>query len=234
MSGAVSMPHGTAPANRAQRMRYEGYNRRDQWKGTGLSIALHALLFFLGGLLWVHPVTYGVTTGETAVEVELVAAPAPPPQVVQKAHEPEPVMEKVPEEKVQIQEVAPPPPVAAPKPQVVSEGNAPVPGLNSVTQRASAGAQIAARPNYLRNPAPRYPEASRRNGEEGVVLLSAHVDRSGKPLQVNLSRSSGFERLDRAAIESVKRWVFEPAKIGPLSVESTVQIPVRFRLDDRS
>lgn len=227
-------------------------HRSDEIKGVGLSLLAHAALFALGTWLWVQPVNYGVTLGESAVEIELLAAPAAlpvtpvdaavalpePPAVVQPeaptSIEPaEPASTKDESEKVEIKKAEP----ARPSPNPtgpVGDGSSPVPGTHAVTQRASAGAQIAARPNYLKNPAPRYPEISRRRGEEGVVVLTAHVDRAGKPSQIELFRSSGHRDLDASALASVKRWVFEPAHVGPLVVESTVQIPVRFRLSDRS
>lgn len=217
-------------------------------QGAVLSVALHAALFFVGGLLWVKPISYGVTAGETAVEVELTAAPPAPetaPQPEEQVFEsvPEPIVpepEAIVEQPKAVEKVVvqkpiekplPPKPVA-PVAGPVGDGSSSVPGKDSVTRR-STGAQIAARPNYLRNPAPRYPEASRRNSEEGLVLLKVDVNPSGRPVQVELSDSSGYERLDRAAVEAVKRWVFEPARLGPLPVASTVQVPVRFRLSDR-
>lgn len=89
-----------------------------------------------------------------------------------------------------------------------------------------------AQANYVHNPKPEYPERARREGWEGTVLLQVLVDQEGKSKWVEVSRSSGFESLDGAALEAVKRWRFHPARYGEKRVESWVKIPIIFRLAD--
>ncbi len=83
------------------------------------------------------------------------------------------------------------------------------------------------------NPPPRYPEEARRNGQQGVVLISAQVEADGRPSRVTLKQSSGFPLLDAAALEAVGKWTFEPARAGGLSASSRVDVPVRFALEIR-
>jgi protein TonB len=78
---------------------------------------------------------------------------------------------------------------------------------------------------------PSYPPTSKRLGEQGRVLLLVHVMRSGKPAEVKLSHSSGFERLDQAAIAHVQRaWHFIPARSASDTVDSWGEFAVTFRL----
>jgi protein TonB len=84
---------------------------------------------------------------------------------------------------------------------------------------------------YLNNPAPAYPALSRRLGEEGKVLLKVRVGAEGSALAVSLEKSSNFERLDDAARAAVARWRFVPARRGDEAVESSVVVPLVFRLD---
>ena len=84
---------------------------------------------------------------------------------------------------------------------------------------------------YRNNPAPPYPQASRRMREEGTVVLNVLVSREGKPLAVRVARSSGFPRLDESALDSVRGWTFRPARQGEQAVESHVEVPIRFTLD---
>ncbi|TCJ15102.1 energy transducer TonB [Parasulfuritortus cantonensis] len=84
--------------------------------------------------------------------------------------------------------------------------------------------------DYLANPKPAYPLISRRLGEQGVVHLRVHVGTDGLPLKVEVKRSSGFERLDRCAQETVTRWRFVPAKRGSNAVASWVVVPIVFSL----
>ncbi|MCK9991635.1 MAG: periplasmic protein TonB [Alphaproteobacteria bacterium] len=84
---------------------------------------------------------------------------------------------------------------------------------------------------YLQNPRPAYPGLSRRLGEQGNVLLAVHVTTDGKPETVILKQSSGFARLDDAALESVRRWRFLPARRGDQLVVTWVHVPVQFILE---
>jgi protein TonB len=84
---------------------------------------------------------------------------------------------------------------------------------------------------YLNNPAPAYPALSRRLGEEGKVLLKVRVSAEGTALAVNLEKSSNFGRLDEAARAAVSRWRFVPARRDDEPVESSVVVPLVFRLD---
>lgn len=98
-------------------------------------------------------------------------------------------------------------------------------------KEATPAAEIVfARAGYAYNPKPHYPEEARREGWEGEVFLRVLVDPEGRPESIELSRSSGFEALDQAAVQSVKSWRFQPARYGDRRVESWVKIPIVFRL----
>ena len=115
--------------------------------------------------------------------------------------------------------VAPQPP--APPPQPVAA--APAPPAPLVAARFDA--------DYLHNPKPVYPPLSRRQGEEGKVLLKVRVSAKGDALDVAISKSSGFPRLDSAAIDAVSHWRFVPAKRGDETVDSSVIVPITFALE---
>jgi periplasmic protein TonB len=84
--------------------------------------------------------------------------------------------------------------------------------------------------HYLNNPAPQYPSLSRRAGEEGKVVLQVLVEASGLPSKVSVSTSSGYERLDRAAVVAVSHWKFVAARRGQTLVPAWVLVPVVFSL----
>jgi protein TonB len=50
---------------------------------------------------------------------------------------------------------------------------------------------------------------------------------------VVVTRSAGHRDLDRAAIDAIRQWQFEPARRGPTPVAVWVTLPVRFELTDR-
>lgn len=84
--------------------------------------------------------------------------------------------------------------------------------------------------DYLSNPKPPYPSASRRLGEAGTVYLRVHVSAEGHAHKVELKTSSGFPRLDQSALETVAQWRFVPAKRGSTTVTSWVVVPIVFSL----
>lgn len=84
--------------------------------------------------------------------------------------------------------------------------------------------------DYLANPAPVYPDFSRRLGEEGTVRLKVHVAPDGRPLEIVLAQSSGHPRLDRAAEDAVAGWRFVPARLGDTPVAGWVLVPISFTL----
>lgn len=85
---------------------------------------------------------------------------------------------------------------------------------------------------YLHNDAPTYPALSRQFEEQGTVLLNVLVDINGKAQDVIIKKSSGFSRLDNAALKTVKKWNFIPAKQDEKMLESWVQVPVGFVLEN--
>jgi len=86
--------------------------------------------------------------------------------------------------------------------------------------------------SYARIAKPKYPSRARKMGWEGTTLLRVLVNQKGKTKFIEISRSSGFATLDKAAIKAVKRWRFHPARSGDKSVESWVKIPIVFDLEE--
>lgn len=102
--------------------------------------------------------------------------------------------------------------------------------VGSGTGPGTSGAR--AKPRYRTNPAPIYPPLARSRRQEGLVLLRVSVTAEGRASRVELETSSGFSILDEAALEAVREWQFEPARMGPRAIGSEIQVPVRFQLAD--
>ncbi|OYQ31996.1 hypothetical protein CHU93_03965 [Sandarakinorhabdus cyanobacteriorum] len=80
---------------------------------------------------------------------------------------------------------------------------------------------------------PPYPSASRALNEEGSVSLTVNIAADGRVSAVSLLRSSGFARLDKAALDfALRRWRFEPALDNGKPVASTRNFTIRFNLAD--
>jgi periplasmic protein TonB len=82
--------------------------------------------------------------------------------------------------------------------------------------------------DYLRAPSPVYPRESSRRREHGTVVLRVLVDPSGRPAQIQVERSSGYERLDVAARNAVEKALFRPYEVNGVTQAAQVLIPIEF------
>lgn len=76
---------------------------------------------------------------------------------------------------------------------------------------------------------PEYPEAAKRTRTQGTVILEVEVYRDGNVGNIKVQRS--IIGLDDAAIAAVRRVRFQPGKSGGQAIDTTVIIPVEFRLN---
>lgn len=166
--------------------------------------------------------------------------PAPKPRPEPKA-EPAPVVQQRPVDAVPVREPDPAPaPTPAPVARATPVPPAPPPSpAPTQTARAPVSSEPAAEPfieprynaAYLRNPAPAYPRLSRRLGEHGRVVLRVRVEPDGRPSELEVQRSSGSLRLDKAALDAVRRWSFVAARRGDRNIAAWVLVPMEFRLN---
>ena len=84
---------------------------------------------------------------------------------------------------------------------------------------------------YLQNPKPDYPALSVRRGEQGQVVLNVLIGVDGKAQKAEVAQSSGFERLDAAALATVQRWRYVPGKRGGVPEAMWFKVPLAFVLD---
>ncbi|MCQ4146074.1 energy transducer TonB [Vogesella sp. AC12] len=83
---------------------------------------------------------------------------------------------------------------------------------------------------HLDNPRPVYPPLSIELGESGRVGLRVVVTTEGRAIDVSLSQSSGFPRLDRAALQAVRNWRFRPAMRGNVPIQYPHSFFIEFDL----
>ncbi len=100
------------------------------------------------------------------------------------------------------------------------------------TGRQRVGAVRMARPMYRVNPPPVYPKLARKRGYEGTVVLQVLVNKQGRVDDLQINLSSNHAMLDRAALNSVRKWHFEPGIRGSKTVDMWVKVPVTFKLDE--
>lgn len=210
-----------------------------------VSLLVHALIFAVSFKYLTHHVIHHHFEPPKPLEIVIIApvpklvepvppAPAPAPAPAPRehlAHKPEPTAKPaapapILTAPVQASEAPsiPSPPPRAPQAATTAPASTPAAEPQPVTTPAYAAA-------YLDNPPPAYPLSARRLGQEGLVLVRVYVNRSGKPEQVLLAKTSGVASLNEAALNAVKQWTFVPAKRGAEPVDAWVEVPLRFRLD---
>lgn len=119
-------------------------------------------------------------------------------------------------------------PVSAVVPATVA-AVAPIPATPALTPAAVELPSTEA--DYWHNPKPAYPSLSRRLGEQGKVLVRVFIDASGQPQQAEVKQSSGFERLDQTALNTVLKWRYLPGKRNGTPEAMWLQVPLEFRLE---
>ncbi len=77
----------------------------------------------------------------------------------------------------------------------------------------------------------KYTDEARRNGIQGIVLLSAVVDEGGKAQEIRVEHSID-PGLDQEAIKAVRRWRFKPGQQDGRPVRVAVHVEITFRLND--
>jgi len=187
-----------------------GFNRRAV--AIGITVAIH--LFVAVALMrtqFAKPSQVAPAPIEAALIDELQPADVPPPAYT-------------------------PPPMnvvySLPTPQEVFIETA-APAEISGTAITSSEPVTAAPPmvesvEYVRASPPVYPKESQRRHEHGTVVLRVLVDAAGRPAQIQIERSSGFERLDIAARQAVEKFLFRPHEVNGVAQAAQVLIPIGF------
>jgi len=85
--------------------------------------------------------------------------------------------------------------------------------------------------DYLNNPKPPYPSMSKRMGEQGKVVVRVLIGVDGTAQKAEIRTSSGFDRLDQAALDTVLRWRYVPGKRGGVPEAMWFNVPINFVLE---
>ena len=120
-----------------------------------------------------------------------------------------------------------PAPVASPKalPPPPAPAEAPPAAATSLPKTIPASAV-----QYLVPPAPVYSRISARMRESGKALVRVFIDEGGLPRSVQLAASTGFARLDDAALAAVRNCRFRPYLENGVAVAGWAAIPIEFEL----
>ena len=217
-----------------------------------LAIVSSVVMFHIAALWAMHT---GLLQRVVEVVVPVMAIsqaepPPPPPKPLEPVKPPEPP-KLTPPPKTPQPLLTPPPtpqppapatpeppavlaaPTAAPTaPAVQAAPPAPPPPAPPPPPAAPAKVEMpSSKADYLHNPPPDYPRMSKRLGEQGKVVLKVLIGTDGTPQKVELVTSSGFERLDKSAMDAAMRWRYVPGKRGGVPEAMWYQVPIQFTLE---
>ncbi len=87
-------------------------------------------------------------------------------------------------------------------------------------------------PMIIKKAIPEYPQIAKEMGLEGLVDVICTLDNNGQVTRVILSKTSGSDILDKAAMNGAKNCVFTPAMQGETAVDDVdVKITYKFLLE---
>jgi periplasmic protein TonB len=200
--------------------------------GIAAALAIHvaALMMLMAPMTYAPPMPITEEQPFVPEDIKPIIPDRPKPAPIDKKDQITPVVVPL----VLKQAVAP---VELP-PIVLNEGSsndtpyieAPTSGEPALPFIAPPSGPISLSTEYA--PAPNYPIASLRNGEEGTVLLLVKVDATGKPIDVTLKKSSGYRELDKNAMKHVlATWRFHPAMHQGLPIPALALVPVNYKIN---
>ncbi|KVL33875.1 energy transducer TonB [Burkholderia sp. MSMB1835] len=173
------------------------------------------------------------------VAAESIPQPAPPKPVprVKPKVEPKPVQKAA---KPTPQPVAPSPapsPVPAPAADPTPAPAAPAPAAPAATPAPARETMQVSAPknvptlqcNFVK---PDYPSMSRRRGESGTAYVHFVVGVTGKIESIDLQKSSGYPRLDDAALDAMRSTTCRPYVENGQAIRAARTQPYSFGLTD--
>jgi protein TonB len=112
----------------------------------------------------------------------------------------------------------------------VTSGASPPPGTDVGVSRVPALELPSNDAQYLNNPTPPYPALSKRLGEQGKVVIRTFIDADGTAKQAQIKQSSGFDRLDQAALATALKWRYVPGKRAGVAEAMWFDVPFHWVL----
>ncbi len=207
-------------------------------------VALHV------GLIWALQSGLVMRAAEIVVPAEILSQfidpPVPKPESVPPAA-PLPPTPPAPVRKIPPRAPALPPPQPpagadlTPSPMAPTGVSTPQPSPAPITPPVALAPVAPAAPpvmqlpsgdaDYLHNPKPPYPPISRRFNEQGKTIVRVLIGADGLPQRSEILQSSGFDRLDQAALATAMRWRYVPGKRGGVPEAMWFNVPINWVLE---
>lgn len=208
---------------------FEDEDPRDlrRW-ALAAAVVVSVHLAAIGAYLFIHaPDDIGDDTSVVSVELSPDASDVDQPEVAPQPEVQEKQVEATPPDES--------PTIVAPPPEQkpVEEQKPPAPAMPARVKGGAPRVESSWQTGLVKHlqQYKRYPSEAQSRGEEGVVLLSFSVDRSGHVLERHVVHSSGHPELDDEVMSMIQR--AEPLPPFPASMPEPkldLTVPIRFSL----
>jgi len=212
-------------------------------------LLLHLLVLWAMQTGLLRRVAQAIVPAEILVEIMAAPtaapapAPAPQPKVQAKAPAPQSAQPQPAAAPAVTQQPSPAPLAIAPSATAPAATSAAPTAVAVAPATASTGAAVNApaaparvelpssSADYLNNPKPPYPALSKRLGEQGSVVVHVLISVDGTASQASIKRSSGFDRLDQAAMATALKWRYVPGKRAGVPEAMWFDVPINWMLN---
>jgi len=196
-----------------------------------VAIAVHLILFFVHFPAQKEEIIAQKEPPKPTITVlKIIPPPKVPPPKVQQVEkkikiaipdptpdEPEPIREPEPEEIIPIPE------------GVIVQIGIPT-GPPAPVGPIMGGTAGTTKPIKIRDVEPVYPEAAKRVGLEGVVILQLVIDESGNVSDVKVIQQAPMG-MTESAVEAVWKWKYQPSTLHGRPITVWITQTVRFKLE---
>lgn len=210
-------------------------NPRDHSIGNGRIVGLALVIALHVGLVFVLLMGLGhqeIEVPQKPLITEIIEEPKPVPQHLDM---PPPTPTLTPRVFVPLPEVAVKAPPPTPKAiTAVTTARTAIPVTQVV---AKTNTQVVTRTAPVIDaahscPEPEYPAISRRLEESGTVVLRFLIGLDGRVVSGQVNRSSGYPRLDKAALQALSSCRFKPGTVAGQPVQSWAILKYIWKLQD--
>jgi periplasmic protein TonB len=224
MRASHSVPAGLAPAPSSRR-------NSNTVKATAAVVAIHIALLAVILTVRNEPAVRPLESRTMTAEL-LSPAPVAAPVALQSIAPPPPKpTPPVPHARPKVQPRPTPKPTPMPLPVAATPApTAPAPAIGRPTMEISAPKNVSQLDCDIAKPD--YPALSRRRGETGTAYVRFVVGLTGNLENIELKKSSGYDRLDDAALAAVRTSSCKPYLENGVPIRAAYTQPYQFGLSD--
>lgn len=209
-------------------------DRKTMWAAIAVAVVFHAVLFFIT-FPEIKENMEAEKEKQKVYVVQQVRFKKPPPRQQQEIPKPKakkvPIPDPTPDEPepIRVVEEIDEPDIEMPETDIIFDIPEGPPAVEEEPEGPiMVGGDVKA-PEKVSAPPPNYTEIARKARIQGVVIVQAIIDKEGNVTNVKVLKPLPMG-LDKAAVEAIKKWKFQPATLNGKPVAVYYNLTVNFQL----